>query len=74
MPRVAPLITINVNVHFLRRTWKIEVLPTPWAGRYRVRLNRRNSSKFNDGTVSDISVLLRKMLSGLLRAKKGEGR
>lgn len=72
MPRLSPLITINIHAHRLGRKWKIEVLPTPWAGRYRVRLNRRNSSKFNEGTVSEISVLFRKMISGLLRVK-GDG-
>ena len=62
MPRIPPIITVNVTVHATGDKFKVEVLPTPWAGKYRARLNRRNSRKFEEGTISEIFNRLRRMV------------
>jgi hypothetical protein len=67
MPRIPPIITINVLLHHSGAKYKIEIVPTPWSGKYRARLNRRNSRKFQEGNISGIFNLLRKMIVALLR-------
>ena len=72
MPRYPPLITINVNIHRAEKKYKVEIYQTPWSNKYRVRLNRKNSLKFTEGTLSEVFNLLRKMTFLLLKFEMKE--
>lgn len=69
MPRIPPIVTVNIHHHPSGEKFKVEILPTIWAGKYRARLNRRNSRKFNEGSISEVFNLLRRMVVALTRRK-----
>ena len=62
MPRVKATLTINFNFHSLGKKVKLEVCRSAWDRRFIVRLDRKNSTKFETETITGIAKRIAALL------------